>query len=181
MEFYLEAYDESGQFVDNLHTEEVRVLENGSIRPLSALEREEHGVQVIIAFNTTPPMARRLGNATLFDLTRQALLDWMKQVPANTMDDLSLATNNGFQIIHSKQPGEWMQALQNYQPDLALSTPSLNSLAPGALTLQQNPLQTPSRSECCFTSLHPSHPPIRLHCPIWQRAPASSVCRSTSG
>lgn len=140
MEFYLEAYGESGQFMDNLRAEEVRVLENGSFRPLSALEREEHGVQVIIAFNATPPMARRFDNATLLDLTRQALLDWMDQVSANTPDDLSLATNSGFQIIRSKQPDEWRQALQNYQPDLALSNPSLNSLAQGLdLAAEPNP------------------------------------------
>lgn len=159
MEFYLEAYGESGQFIDNLRAEEVRVLENGAIRPLDALEREEHGVQVIIAFNATPPMARRLGHATLFDQTRQALLDWMKQVPANTRDDLSFATNSGFQIIRSRQPGEWIQALENYQPDLALSTPSLNSLAQGVdLAAEPNPDPLTKRVVLYITTpLSPTH------------------------
>jgi len=129
MDFYLEAFDESGKFIDNLRADELRVVENGSIRPISELEREERGVQVIVAYNVAPPMATRFGNTTLYELTRQALLDWVNNIPANTQDDFSLATNSGFQIIRSKRADEWSQALQMYQPDLELSKPSLNSLA----------------------------------------------------
>ncbi len=131
MDFYFEAFDESGQFIGNLRADELRVLENGSIRPLSELEREERGVQVIIAYNAAPPMATRFNNTTLFDLTRQTLLDWANNTSAASQDDFSLATNSGFQVIRSKRADEWAQALQIYQPDLALSRPSLNSLAQG--------------------------------------------------
>ncbi|MEJ5203595.1 MAG: hypothetical protein WHV66_15335, partial [Anaerolineales bacterium] len=131
MDFYFEAFDESGQFIGNLQADELRVLENGSIRPLSELEREERGVQVIIAYNAAPPMATRFNNTTLFDLTRQTLLDWANNTSAASQDDFSLATNSGFQVIRSKRADEWAQALQIYQPDLALSRPSLNSLAQG--------------------------------------------------
>lgn len=142
VQFRLDAYDAQGSFMDSLQPKDIQILEDGqSIQP-QAVERIHNGLQVIIALNTSPAMAKKYGESTGFQLIQKALAEWVRSQPevaTLAADDFSLATPTGLALIRESDRTLAVRALANYQPDPARTQPALGSLAE-ALDLATDPL-----------------------------------------
>lgn len=152
--FYLDAYDTSGGFIPDLTPEELTVLENGEPRPVSSISLVEPGLQIIVAYNGAPLMANRIGTVTIFEKLQDRLESWAAAQSDQTQDDFSLVTGEGVQTIRQTEPRRWKQELEEYQPDLLHSSPSLASLSQSLdLTTDPNPRPQMKRAILYITPL----------------------------
>ncbi|NPV76476.1 MAG: FHA domain-containing protein [Anaerolineae bacterium] len=142
LRFYFETYDESGNFIEDLQPEEIRVIEDGVPRPLEVLEKFEPGVQFIAAINTAPVFLNQVAGVSLYGRVQEALASWARTQDAGGLGDYSLASNTGLQAIRLDDPQEFASAIQSYQPDLLTLQPSMVSLSQ-ALDLATDPNPSP--------------------------------------
>lgn len=138
----MDAYDTQGDFLSDFTSENLRVIENEQALKPDSIEIVEHGLQVIIALNTSPSMAMQSQGTSAYQQIQQALADWAGQRPEDTQDDISLSTPTGLFLIRERDPEQAGQAFSEYQPDLINTQPSLSSLAE-ALDLATDPLDQP--------------------------------------
>jgi hypothetical protein len=142
--FFLEVYDRQGNALNNLVERDIRIMENDlDPLPIDLLQRNEPGIQMILAYNLAPGLA----NSTTTGVSRYRaitdhILEWLDTRPGNTPDDFSLATDTGLQEIRRADPREFSQELRDYQPDLMNSQPNLTSLLQ-ALDLATDPNLNP--------------------------------------
>jgi pSer/pThr/pTyr-binding forkhead associated (FHA) protein len=149
----LDVYDANNTFVSDLKPEEVQVLENDRSLAVESLERQEPGLQFIVAVNAAPIMATSVENQTLFARVQNALVQWARTRSASTNDDFSLSTNQGPEAIRLADPVKWVETLQNYQPNLADETPGNTSLSQALdLATDPNPRQNMKRAILYVTS-----------------------------
>ncbi|MDZ4159515.1 MAG: hypothetical protein U1B80_06975, partial [Anaerolineaceae bacterium] len=127
--FLLEAFDNEGKFITDLMPDQVRVLENNKAVEVKFLERQEPGLQVIVAMNVAPIFANTVAGVSHFQQIRLALLAWMQSRPPAEGDDFSLASNTGLEAIRLTRPEEWLKAVSVYNPPLLQSQVSIVSLA----------------------------------------------------
>lgn len=152
--FYLEAYDSTGSFIPDLTPEDMTVLENDDPRPVTDIQLVEPGVQIIVAFNAAPVMANRIAGETIFEKLRARLEGWAEDQPGQTNDDFSLVTGEGVQTIRQTEPRRWKQKMEEYQPDLMQSKPSLSGFSQALdLTTDPNPNAQMKRAILYITPL----------------------------
>lgn len=142
--FLLEAYDARGSFLLHLQPDDVQVMENDAMLSVDTLELIPTGLQVILAYNTAPPMASRSGGSTsIYENIQKLLVGWAQTQPASTTDDFTLITNDGLQTIRQSDPKRWAEEITAYQPDLNQSKPGLGSLSQ-ALDIATDPNLRPN-------------------------------------
>lgn len=124
-----EAYDASGGFITDLQAENVTLQEAGKPIAVDQLELVKPGVQLTLAFNLSPELSNRYAGVTRLANILERLQQWTQAQPANSADEVSLATNTGLQLIRSRTSQEISNAL-NELGSINLSTEkaSLNAL-----------------------------------------------------
>ena len=129
MSTFLDVYDASGRFKFGLKPEDISLTENGESIPDFEFEELSPGVQVVVAFNTSPNFAIRdeVGNSR-FDYLSQALIQWGKNLSDENIDDLSLITNDEIEITHII-PEIWTQTLEVYQPEARETSSNFSTLS----------------------------------------------------
>ncbi|HWR67370.1 MAG TPA: FHA domain-containing protein [Bellilinea sp.] len=105
-----EAYDASAGFLTDLEASQVAILENGLPQPISNLELLQPGVQLTLAFNLSPELSNSYAGVTRMANILERLQQWAQRQPAETADQVSLATNTGLQLIRSGAAAEWEAA-----------------------------------------------------------------------
>lgn len=142
--FFLEAYDESGQALNNLSEADIAIMENEQEPiPIDLLQRSEPGYQIILAYNFSSTLAvNTSGGLSRYQVITDHIIQWLDSRPANTPDDFSLVTDTGLQQIRDDSPRDFAQRLMDYQPDLMNSQPNLTSLLQ-ALDLATDPTLNP--------------------------------------
>lgn len=128
LEFSLEAYDESGNFIDDLQPADLVIAEDGKPVTGFTMDLVEPGLQFSIAISPGAQLATRIDDQPQLELIRASLLQWANRQPAQGPSDFSFATNTGLQLIRSTDPADWVQALAEFNPDLERSEPNLFSL-----------------------------------------------------
>ncbi len=159
VQFQLEMYDERGNFIADLQKEQVKVNENGSLLELQTLEREEPGIQLILAYNPSSAFATPAPGGNYFSYIQKTLFVWAQnQAGADQPNSLSVTTANGLYAVQITNAGEWNQILQSYQPDLVNSQANLISLSV-ALDLATDPTLKPDMKSVIFyiTSVLPAN------------------------
>jgi hypothetical protein len=126
---FFEPYSDQGGFIAGLQSEDVTVIENGTSLPAVEVQQFEPGLQIILALNVGPVMENHTAGVTNYDRIRQVLQDWALSQPFETPDSLSLVTNSGPQKVDMSLPADWDRALDEYQPDMLNTQPSLTSLS----------------------------------------------------
>lgn len=106
-----EVYDPLGGFVTDLTAQDVAVNEAGEARHVVSLELLQPGVQFTVAFNLSPEMSNKYAGMSRMENILQRLDGWARVQKAETPDAVSLATNTGLQLIRSRSPQEWEDAL----------------------------------------------------------------------
>jgi len=113
LEVEFEVYNPLGGFVTNLRPEDLTITEAGEPRSLKTLETINPGVQFTIAINLSPELSNRFAGKTRLENILLRLDVWVKSQAKGSMDQVSLATNTGLQLIRSRTPEEWTSALTN--------------------------------------------------------------------
>jgi hypothetical protein len=127
--FNMDVYNDSGRLITDLHTADVRVLEDGTPLPVLDLSVLRPGLQFTVAINAGISLANLAGGITQYERIQTLLLEWARTQPASSLDDFSLATNAGLSGSHMVEPSRWVKSLADYKPDLPRSQPNLISLS----------------------------------------------------
>jgi hypothetical protein len=127
--FYMEPFDAEGIFLDQLTANDVRVEEDENIIIPESFERIEPGVHWITAINAGPRLKDLAGGAYRIDTIRNHLLNWIQNQSETSPNDYSLTTNTGVLASHETNIQDWMNELEEYQPDFSLTQPNLVSLS----------------------------------------------------
>jgi len=142
--FFLEARDSKGLAIQDLTESEITVIEGNTTRKeIDTLVKVEPGIQVIISYNLGPALSNSArSGGTRYQAVNETIATWVENLPPNTPDDFSLATNTGLQSIRVTDTQQFSEMLRNYDPELGTNQPNLTSL------LQSLDLATdPNRNE----------------------------------
>lgn len=129
---YLEAdiYRPDGSFVSDLTVDDIRVTENGTMRPVDEVRETPNAVDFIVAVNGGPVLGNRISSKTNLQLIKDALLDWVPQAESiGKGDSVTLVTNAGVKAAHLDSADKWTAAFNTLSPELVNATPSLTSLS----------------------------------------------------
>ncbi len=125
----LDVYGEDGNFLSGLRAENITALEDGLSIPITELNEQVIGAQIVVAINPSPPMAMQdaLG-VSRYDQAIEVLRVWAENRPLEPQDKLSLVSTAGPLLVNAT-PSEWRNSLVSYQPDARAAIPSLQSLS----------------------------------------------------
>jgi hypothetical protein len=159
---YLDVHDPTGEFVHGLTPQDVSLLENGVSVPVSGLDEQKLGVQLVIAITPGASFTIRdtLG-ISRYEYLLQGLLagSWVNQ--PSGVDDFSLLTLGGPQLTHSSNPVSLHSALETYKPDETNAIPSLEVLA-SALQVASDPTIRPGMERAILFITPPQESDISL-------------------
>lgn len=140
---FLDAHQANGDFIYGLRSENLRVIENGQIYPVSELKELRTGVQFVIAISLGTALGiRDAQGMSRLDYLVDGLSNWASGANGSGLDDFSLVTQDGPEVIHKTLPALLGAALQDYQPEARRATPSLEVLS-RALQVAADPLPRP--------------------------------------
>jgi FHA domain len=140
---FLDVHDPTGAFVHNLTPQDVNLQENGVQVLAGELQEQKPGVQFVIAITPGAPFTIRdaLG-VSRYEYLLQGILAGTWDDQPSGVDDLSLLTLGGPQLIHTADTAELRSALEDYQPNDPNAIPSLEVLA-SALDVAADPTPRP--------------------------------------
>lgn len=127
--FYFWPLDASGNFIGDLTTDQVHVLENDREEKVTSLNLLEPGTHFILAINEGRTLGNSYAGKTRMDRMKEVWSAWIKTESITTLDDFSLVNNTDVLQNQLTRPAEWTQAITSYTPDLRNASPSLNSLS----------------------------------------------------
>ncbi len=140
---YLDVIDAQGNFVTDLASSDVTILEDDLQLPLTGLQAQRPGVQFVLAI--TPGTALEIrdgqGRSRYQRLVEGMLSGAWDDQEAGT-DDFSLLTSAGAILIHDTDPTRLGDLLAVYQPPTQGAQPTLETLAQ-ALEIAADPLPRP--------------------------------------
>jgi hypothetical protein len=142
IEVFLDVQDSDGLFIHSLESKDIRLLEDDQPVPIENLSENRSGVQVVFAISPGATFTvRNSQGVSRYNLVLQALSSWAQNRQGSTIDDMSLITNNGSQIMHVADSLKWEQALQGVDPESESSetTPGIEILSQ-AIDLAVDPL-----------------------------------------
>ena len=139
----LDVHNTDGSFTAGLQLNEITVLEDDKPRPVSQLSLSEPGVRLLVTLNLGPALALKdSAGIARFEQISKALKTWASRATANNLDTFDLVIPQGLQGANLASPGDWLASFNNYHPDLAKATPSLESLGQ-AISLSGDPTARP--------------------------------------
>ncbi|PKN92239.1 MAG: hypothetical protein CVU45_01580, partial [Chloroflexi bacterium HGW-Chloroflexi-7] len=121
--------NELGNFNKNLDVTSVKIIENGQLIVPDKLDLLEPGMRLVVAVNEGPTLANRFAQVARIDKVKNALIDWAETKTITSMDDFSLVANGGIITSISNDPDEWLEVINNYQPDMKKAKQGLTSLS----------------------------------------------------
>jgi hypothetical protein len=145
IEVFLDVQDSSGTFIHGLESKDIRLLEDDNPIRIENVFENRSGAQVVFAISPGATFTvRNSQGVSRYNLVVEALSTWAQNRQGSTIDDMSLITNNGTQIIHVADSLKWQQALQNIDTESETSetTPGIEVLSQ-AIDLAADPLPRP--------------------------------------
>jgi hypothetical protein len=127
--FYLETHDSSGMDLEGITENDIRIEEDHNTLSADNLQRIEPGIHWITAINAGPRLKDLAGGVYRIESIRSHLSAWMQSQVEDSPNDYSLTTNTGILISKTESNTSWIESLESYQPDFALSQPNLISLS----------------------------------------------------
>ena len=159
---YLDVHDPSGGFIYGLTPQDVTIQENGVPVPVSELEEQRVGVQFVVAITPGNSFTIRdsLGNSRYEYLLQDLLAGtWVRQ--PSGVDDFSLISIGGAQLIHSSSPLALHTSLAAYNPVDPNAIPSLEVLA-SALQVASDPTTRPGMERAILFITSPQETDVSL-------------------
>jgi FHA domain len=159
---FLDVHDPSGAFVHDISLPDLTILEND--QPLSALDLQERktGIQFVIAITPGESFATRDGlGVTRYEYFVHGLLEGTWAHLPTGMDDFSLITMGGPQLMHTSNSGAIRSALEVYRPGTEGTAPSLEVLA-AALQVASDPTPRPGMERAILFITPPQSSEVAL-------------------
>lgn len=173
---FMDVFDASGRFVSGITPEQVTVHEDGQPVPLMSSTETVVPLQLTVAINPGPALATRdkLGMER-FEGVVGALSAWVRALPADTADDMSLVTLSGPIISHASAR-DWLVSLQAFRPDFRDTTPNLQTLQIAIDTVAVQAPRVGTKRALFFITPHMEEPDIEaLMAPLIERAKQNGV------
>ncbi|MEM5775133.1 MAG: hypothetical protein AAGU05_09055, partial [Anaerolineaceae bacterium] len=142
LKFFLQAVDTNGKIIADLQPDELEIMEDGYVRPVTDLARVQPGTQVLLAVNESPYLTNQMQGVSYYRIFHQTLDSWAAALPQSGNDNYSYVTNTGIQINRVADTNAFAQLLEAYQPDLVNAKPGLTSLTM-ALDMTTDTLPSP--------------------------------------
>jgi hypothetical protein len=115
-----------------LKENDLKLVENNLPVPLSQFAEIHPGVQFVLAFSPGHALSIRDGQGfSRFDYLVSGLNSWQWDQQAAGVDDLSLVTLDGPELLHVSNPETLLATLQAYQPNLRNTQPNLEASQSG--------------------------------------------------
>ncbi len=130
MTVYFDVTERDGRLAPDLLKDQVTLRENGVEQKILDFNSLTPGIQLVTAINVSAPFAiQDIAGKSRFDYITEALIEWGKQTPASSPDDLSLITNDGLELTHMENRQDMITALEEYSPLLRDTESNFNVLA----------------------------------------------------
>src|SRR5574340_367593 len=157
---FMDVFDASGRFVSGIQPDQVKTFEDGQPIPLKSLTETLVPLQLTVAINPGPVLATRdkLG-AERFDGVLTALGTWVRALPADTADDMSLVSLSGPIISHASAR-DWLVSLQAFRPDFRDTTPNLQTLQIAIQTVAVQAPRVGMKRAVLFVTPHMEDPDV---------------------
>ena len=137
---FLDLRDANGRFIHGLDRSQVQVIEDGRTLPVASLQELRQGVQFVVAINPGPTFAvRNSRGQSRYDLLVERLGTWAKNRQGSTIDDWSLISAGGAELLHTSDPMNWYAALTGAQVDAREADPNLDILVRAVEIAAQTP------------------------------------------
>jgi hypothetical protein len=121
--------DDEGNFIANLTSDQVHVLENDREVKVTSLDVLEPGIHFVVAVNEGKTLANSYAGTSRMERMKSVIADWIKSESITTLDDFSLVNNTDVLQNQLSHPADWVTALDDYNPELRKATASLNCLS----------------------------------------------------
>ena len=129
VEFKFKALDANSQPLGGFGADQVQVVENGETVPVDDLIEEYRGVHFALAINGNREMDLRDGSGiSRYEKLSEALTKWARSSTLRGEDAWSMFTNQGTQVTQATIAQDWIDGLEDYQPNFRLLEPELTSL-----------------------------------------------------
>ena len=130
MTVYFDVTERDGRFNTDLRKDQVALRENGVEQEILDFKSLTPGIQLVAALNISAPFAiQDINGKSRFDYISEALIEWGKQTPTSSPDDLSIITNDGLELTHLENRGDLITVLEEYSPPLRDTESDFNVLA----------------------------------------------------
>lgn len=164
-----------GAFIKDLKTGELRVTENSTAITSYTLDMELVGVRFYVAINEGPTLDNRFSGVMRIDRIKTALFNWVASQPEKSLDEFSLVLNQGQLQMNPLDPASWQNALEGYQPDLAIAKPGMASFSAAVDNALNNSLQSPKATALLFITPLPAEVQLASMQEIVARAKSSGM------
>jgi len=129
MTVYFDVSERDGKLVTDLFKDQVTLRENGVEQKILDFNSLTPGIQLVTAINISAPFAiQDITGKSRFDYISEALIEWGKQTPTSSPDDLSLITNDGLELTHMENRQDLVTTLEDYSPLLRDTESNFNVL-----------------------------------------------------
>jgi hypothetical protein len=121
-------FDADGNFVNNISTSTLNVFENEKQVRIQSLQLLEPGTHFVLAINEAKTLGNSYAGKTRLAYLKEAWLAWVEEQAITTMDDFTLVNNDKIVEDQLDTPSQWADAIENYQPTLDTTSPTLGCL-----------------------------------------------------
>lgn len=122
-------FDQEGNLYTKLGASDVHLFENEREVKIDSLALLQPGTHFVLAVNEARTLRNSYSGKTRMERMLEVWLNWARAQSITTLDDFSLVSNSGVVQNQLAKPSEWVQALNDYQPDLNNAQASLTSLS----------------------------------------------------
>lgn len=151
---FLDAFDEEGNFIQDIRHDEITILENGVEYKPAKLSSLQTPLNFILAINSSPSLAIRdgAGRSRLSKVVAH-LSNWVDTLPASNHDSMSLVWNGG--VVGSRlNPTDWKNKLIGFDAQPSTSKSSLAALSYGLDVAQDSPTSPGIKKAILLVSGH---------------------------
>ena len=140
---YLDVRTPEGDFVFDLESSAVRIIEDGTRLPVSDLTLLHSGAQFVVAISPGPAFdIRDSQGLTRYDYLSQSLVDWAGSRSGSTVDDLSIVVAGGPETTHLSEIDRWVAVLRSYTSTGEEADPNFDVLT-RAIDIASDPTRNP--------------------------------------
>ena len=152
----LDIYDPYGNFIRDLSSGDVEIIENDVAINLDGLEDLHPGAQIVVAVNLGHPLAiRNAEGISRFDHLKTAISDWANRVSPDNGDNYSIVASDGMEQVHLDGARFWSQRVAEYDPDAREAVPSLDILV-RAIEVASDPVDEPGTGKAILLITPPA-------------------------
>jgi len=130
MTVYFDTTERDGRVITDLLEDQVTLREDGFEKEFLNFKALTPGIQLVMVLNISAPFAiQDISGQSRFNYITEALIGWANLTLPSSPDDLSLITNDGIELTHFDNKGDFITTVEEYSPDLRETEPNLNVLA----------------------------------------------------